>query len=250
MNIRPTEYGRRGMLGIGTPQANPTVETEFQALRPPGVNLVAVRLLCMDKDPEQRIAGYLDGLAETLTRFDDLQLDAFGFACTGSTYIRGFTAERALVEELELRFGYPVITATAAIEQRLTALSARRIAMVSPYPDWLLKQGIDYWQGRGFEVATVGQATLPGDNLHQIYELTSRQALDVLNSLDLGGVDAILFSGTGMPSLRAIAGAQESTGLPALSSNLCLAAALFQTLDMEGAELTEPRHWLARLDDY
>jgi maleate isomerase len=236
MNIRPTEYGRRGMLGIGTPQANPTVETEFQALRPPGVNLVAVRLLCMDKDPEQRIAGYLDGLAETLTRFDDLQLDAFGFACTGSTYIRGFTAERALVEELELRF--------------LTALSARRIAMVSPYPDWLLKQGIDYWQGRGFEVATVGQATLPGDNLHQIYELTSRQALDVLNSLDLGGVDAILFSGTGMPSLRAIAGAQESTGLPALSSNLCLAAALFQTLDMEGAELTEPRHWLARLDDY
>ncbi|MGI9330946.1 MAG: maleate cis-trans isomerase family protein [Gammaproteobacteria bacterium] len=250
MSIRPREYGRRGILGIGTPQANPTVETEFHALRPAGVNLVAVRLLCMDKDPEQRIAGYLDGLGETLTRFDDLQLDAFGFACTGSTYIRGFAAERTLIEKLEQRFGYPILTATDAIEQRLTALGARRIALVSPYPDWLLKKGVDYWQGRGFEVATVGQTTLPGDNLHRIYELTSQQALDVLHSLDLYDIDAILFSGTGMPSLRAIAGARESTGLPALSSNLCLAAALFQTLDMEGAELTEPDQWLTRLDDY
>lgn len=245
--IRSGDYGSRGILGIGTPQANPTVEAELQLLRPPGVALVTARLYCDEPDAERRIGAYLDELGTTLRRFDDLGLNAFGFACTGSTYLRGHARERALVGALAERFGYPVLTAAAAIESRLQSLGARRIALVAPYPQWLLDRGVAYWQQRGFHVAPVGQVQLRGANVHRIYELTTAEVLEVLRHLDLLEADVILFSGTGMPSLRAILAAADESGLPVLSSNLCLAGGLFDLLGMDGTALTAPASWRERL---
>ena len=60
-----------------------------------------------------------------------------------------------------------------------------------------------------------------------IYRLTTARVLEVFAGLDLAGADAVLMSGTGMPTLRAIAQlAPVHDGLPLLSSNLCLAWAL------------------------
>jgi maleate isomerase len=248
MSIRPTEYAAGGLLGIGTPQANPTVEAEMLALRPAGVGLVTARLVCLDRDPRRRLLSYIDDLEQTLERYDSLTLDAFGFACTGSTYLYGYAAERELVARLQARFGYPVVTAAAAIEARLKAQGAASIAMVAPYPEWLLNPGIEYWTARGFRVSAVGHARLPSENLHHIYELGSHQALEVLRTLDLDGVDAVLFSGTGMPSLRAILAAQAETGLPAVSSNLCLAASLFDAIGLDGSAATDLQAWSAQVD--
>ena len=247
MSIRPTEYAARGLLGIGTPQANPTVEAEMLALRPAGVGLVTARLVCLDQDPTRRLLSYIDDLAQTLERYDSLQLDAFGFACTGSTYLYGHAEERELVARLQDRFGYPVVTAAAAIESRLQALGAESIAMVAPYPEWLLNPGVEYWTARGFRVSAVGHARLPGADLHQIYELGSHQAMDVLRTLDLGAADAVLFSGTGMPSLRAIQAAQEEFGLPTVSSNLCLAGSLFDSVGLDGSAATDVQTWETRI---
>ena len=38
------EYGARGLIGVGTPRSNPTVEPEMRALVPAGVNLLTARL--------------------------------------------------------------------------------------------------------------------------------------------------------------------------------------------------------------
>jgi len=248
VSIRPTEYASAGLLGVGTPQANPTVEAEMLALRPNGVGLVTARLVCLDDDPKRRLISYIDDLEQTLGRYDSLTLDAFGFACTGSTYLYGHDQERELVARLQDRFGYPVVTAAAAIEARLHQLEAKSIALIAPYPDWLFQPGVDYWTGRGFKVQVTGHAQLPSSDLHQIYELGSHQALEVLARLKLDGVDAVLFSGTGMPSLRAIVKAQQDTGRPAVSSNLCLAASLFDTIGLDGAAATAPPAWAARLE--
>ena len=183
MSIRPTEYASAGLVGVGTPQANPTVEAEMLALRPTGVGLVTARLVCLDEDPQRRLLSYIDDLEQTMARYDSLKLDAFGFACTGSTYLYGYDKERALVARLEDRFGYRVITAAAAIETRLRKLGAESIALIAPYPDWIFQPGIEYWTGRGFNVRVTGHAQLPSSDLHQIYELGSHQALAVLDNM-------------------------------------------------------------------
>lgn len=230
--VRPSEYGTRGIVAIGTPQGNPTVEQEMIALRPDGVSLVTARMYSPSSDPRKRLGDYLDDLAETLEHFAELEIDVFGFACTGSTYLRGYTTERAKVAELEHRHNYPVITAAAAIETELRALNAKRLAIVAPYPSWLNEMGIRYWEERGFHVEIFGRVALHSSDTYNIYGLTSDDALHVLGELKIRNADAVLFSGTGMPSLRALEPAHESTGLPVLSSNLCLARQLIGTLDL------------------
>lgn len=217
------------MLGIGTPQANPTVEQELWLLRPDGVSLACARLVSRDDDPKTRLTEYIENLADTLARFDQLTLDAFGFACTGSSYIIGHSAEHLHLDGLSQRFGYPVISAAAAIEAALREAGARRIAFIAPYPEWLGSLGKKYWVARGFDVASIGLAKLPGTDTRKIYELDSNAATAQLNALDETTVDTVVFSGTGMPSLRAILRARDA-GVSAVSSNLCLAWALGRAL--------------------
>ncbi len=226
MSVRPTEYGSRGVWGLGTPQANPTVEPELWLLRPPQVSLATVRLVSPSADPKVRLTDYLSQLHDSLTRFDELALDGFGFACTGSTYIYGYQAERDRVAKLQDQFGYPIVTAAAAIESALNTLGAQRIAMIAPYPSWLAELGATYWRGRGFNLQAIELARLASTDTRRIYELGSRHALEVLAALSDKAVDAVVFSGTGMPSLRAIIAAQADWGLAAVSSNLCLAWAM------------------------
>ena len=89
---------------------------------------------------------------------------------------------------------------------------------------------------------------LAGENVHGIYALTTDEVLASMRSLNRGKAEAILFSGTGMVSLRAILQTEEDTGLPALSSNLCLAGKLFEELGLDGAGAIAPDAWAGRLD--
>ena len=83
-----------------------------------------------------------------------------------------------------------------------------------------------------FKVIELRTVEVRGDNIHAIYELTSTDALAVARQLDSATVDAIVFTGTGMPSLGAIQALQAESELPILSSNLCLLSALARELGL------------------
>ncbi len=129
------------------------------------------------------------------------------------------------MNRLQEQYGYPIVTAAAAIEQVLTELDAQRILIIAPYPQWLGDQGVQHWTRRGFEVTELKLVRLPSGDTRHIYELTSDRAMDALLGMNYRDVDVVLFSGTGMPSLNAIRAATDM-GLTALSSNLCLTWAL------------------------
>jgi len=216
------DYGARGRFGLLTPQANPTVEPEFRRLVPEGAELYVARLVSRSPDSRMRLVEYFEQLPQTLARFDMLQLDAVAFACTGSSYLLGACRERALVAEAEKLVRAPVETAADAIRRAFGAMNARRIFVVSPYPDWLREAGTRYWEESGLTV--VGTATVPigRADTRGIYELQGADAAAVLDGLDVRGADAVLLSGTGMPSLGVLR-ARHPRLPPLVSSNLCLA---------------------------
>jgi maleate isomerase len=226
-----TDYGRDGMVGIGTPQANPTVEAEMAILLPPTVQRVTTRLTSAAVASEDRLRAYLDRLDHALEAFDKLRPDVFGFACTASSYLVTPQREKDVVAAAQARFGYPVVTAAAAIAWKLQALGARRIALVSPYPPALGQAARDYWSAKGFTPVAVGSAPIAGTDTRGIYALGTREARAALAGLGDISVDAILITGTGMPSLPLIA--DPPPGMPPIiSSNLALAEALLACLDL------------------
>ena len=241
MNAGCYDYGRAGTIGIGAPQANPTVEAEMRILLPPNIAMTVARLTSAARDPQDRLRAYLERLDDTLSQFDSLRPAIFAFACTGSSYLVAPAREAAIVRCLEDRLGCPVVTATAAIRWRLQAIGAERIALVAPYPDWLADAAAAYWRSTGFDVTDVRRIDTGTADTRSIYQLGSADARAAVDELRASPVDAVLVSGTGMPSLPLIAAASD--GPPVISSNLCLAERLCAEL---GRDLSD---WRGRLRD-
>lgn len=239
MTVRPTEYGSRGIVGIGVPQANPTVEQEMFALRPAGLSLVTSRLTSSAPELEQRLRDYILNTEDFAGCFDDLSIDLFAVACTGSSYLLGAEAEQNLLADCSEQLGYPVITAAGAIHESLQLIGARRIAIVSPYPAWLADLARKYWASMGYAVVDIRSVPLRGENVHAIYELSSADALAIARELDPDALDAVLFTGTGMPTLGAIGPLADATGLAVMSSNLCLLSAAARTLGLTSDPLLQ-----------
>ena len=230
-------YGRNGALGLATPQANPTAETEFRALMPQGVACATVRMVSAEPDPATRLRAYFTDIGQTLDGFDTLSLQAIGLACTGSTYLLGYEAVEALLGELSSKRGQPVISAAASIESALAHLGASSIALICPYPEWLLTAAESHWRARGYDV--VDQFSLDSNqgDTRAIYALSPEVAGEKIRARwQDAKADAYLITGTGLPTLRVVSQLSESLSGPVLSSNLCLAWASLQAAGIDLAE--------------
>ena len=217
------DYGSSGRIGLVTPQANPTAEPEFQLLLPAHVSMLTSR--CTSRgEPRQRFLDYFIRLGETLATFDTLKLDALGFACTASSYLVDEIVEADSCNELRKKFGYPVITAAAAIHEALTFLGAETIAIACPYPQWLFDIAVNYWKGRGYRITGSLSLQPEMEDTRAIYQFRGVAASSALiDAFAAVPADALVITGTGMPGLQAIIDLQQATGKPVVNSNLCLA---------------------------
>jgi maleate isomerase len=243
------EYGRAGAFGILTPQGNPTVEPEMRILLQPASAMFVSRLTSRSASLRQRLIDYGARLDESLAGFDGLDLDAVGFACTGSSYLVDPADAARRLDEIQAEKGYQVVTAAKAISDALKSLGVGAIALISPYPEWLTVASREHWERSGIRVTIVLQLSAGAGEAHGIYGLTTPVLLARTKDFVPLGAEAILVSGTGMPSLRTILALEPSSQLPVLSSNLCLAWALAR-LSGQGAPGPESRlygGWSQRL---
>ena len=234
---KTADYGPRARVGVATPQANPTVEPEMRLLLPDTIAVYGTRLTHGSPTVEERLHHYIRHMPEAVRSFGSLKIAVFGFGCTGSSYLAGRALEDELTRQAEVQVGIPVITAAQAIRQFLNLAGARRIALVSPYPVALAEAGYAYWRDSDIEV--IGKLRVDPDliDTHNIYELTSADALAAVRKVEKQGVDCIVASGTGMPTIRALEVLRQEGGLPVISSNLCLAWAM---LRVAAPELAPP----------
>jgi maleate cis-trans isomerase len=237
------EYATRGLIGMLTPQANTTVEPEFNILWPRGVAMINARLMSDKPSMTDRLVDYFDNYGASLKQFANAPVGAVGAACTGASYLAGREREAAVVAEISAR-GVPFITSAMAVVDALNALGARRIGLVSPYPDDLNRASIAYWQSHGFEVGAVANAFNAASSFHPIYSLGGSVASAAFRTLEDMPLDAIVMLGTGMPTLYPIAETIGWRGAPVMSCNLCLAWRLVEVLDKRTPQRASLQPWL------
>jgi maleate cis-trans isomerase len=217
------EYAARGLVGVLTPQANTTVEPELSILWPRGVAMINARLMSDRTSMTARLVDYFDNYEGSLKQFANAPVGVVVAACTGASYLAGREREAAVTAAIAHRHGFSFVTAALAVVDALTALRARRIGLVSPYPDDLNRASVAYWQSHGFDVSAVAPVAAEDGAFHPIYSMGGSSAGAALRSLREQPLDAIVMLGTGMPTLAPIAESIGWAGAPVMSCNLCLA---------------------------
>lgn len=253
--IQEAEYGWRARVGLIVPPANTTLEPEIAALLPSGVSMYAARLPGrVEKNTSvglgQRFEEYHSSLRKVADSFGGMSLSALCYGVTGSCYMVGLDGEDRLIADLKAGGAPKVITASRAIAELLRALNCRRIGVVTPYPAWLTELALKYWEASGFEVKQV--ATLP--DVVSIYDIRTETVVSTVKSLSRADVDAILLSGTGVPTLPTIAKLRSQLSLPLISSNLSMGWWIAERVaDLKAHEMLPPplvplHRWLDRQD--
>ena len=217
------DYAIKGRLAVATPQANPTVEAEVRRILPNDVDYCTLRLLSESGDPKTRLIEYLVSLPETIKRqFSGLSVDKLLFGCTASSYLTDEKTEKNVLSlASEMLDGAQIITAAEAIKQYFNENSIKRIGILTPYPIWLQEHAEKYWADHGLEVVATERVDIGDDDTYKIYDLSTSDALPGLVSLMKEDCDAVLISGTGMPSLRLIS-ELGSTSKKIVSSNYAM----------------------------
>ena len=201
------EYAPRGLVGMLTPQANTTVEPEFNLLWPPGVAMINARLMS-DKASMSaaRLVDYFDNYGASLRQFANAPVVSSERPAPARCICRARARGRA-VADIDARSGHPFMTAALAVVDALTALEgappgprvalSRRCSMPRALPIGKVMAS----KSRRSPTRSTTKARFIRSTAW-----AARAAAQALSTLEQTPLDAIIMLGTGMPTLQPIAG--------------------------------------------
>jgi maleate isomerase len=224
-------FGWRARIGVLVPPGNPTVEPELYRMAPEGVSLHFARLPAPPSTVlaggaagmEERTRAYREGVDAPATALAEVRPAVVVLAHTASSYALGFGQDAPLIDRIAARTGAPALLAAHAAHAALRHLGVTRLALGTPYPESISRQGKAYWEAAGF--ALVGYHRLT--DVQDIYAESEERAYALARRADAPDAQAILLSGTGLPTVAMLETLERDLGKPVVSSNqACLWRAL------------------------
>lgn len=234
-------FGWRARIGVLVPPGNPTVEPEFYSMAPPGVTIHFARLQGFQASStpgaasgmEERTLAYLDDLPGPAQALSSVNPAVIVLAHTASSYATGFDKEPQLIQRLSALTGTAVLTAAQAVLAALRHLKVNRLAFGTPYPEAISAKGKAYWEAAGFDI--VGYHRLA--DVQNIYHEHEQRAYYLARQANTSEAEAVVLSGTGLPTVNVLEVLEQDLGKPVISSNQ---ASLWRALRLAGISQAIP----------
>ncbi|MFD9697598.1 hypothetical protein [Lentzea sp. NPDC059081] len=228
-------YGRRARVGIVVPSTNTTVEPEFAAYLPQGVAVFASRVAVAEvSSEEEKVASLLamhDHLDRAVAELASAGVTAIAYACTSGSFLGGRDSDQATCDGLTRAHGIPIVTTSSALVAALTALSARKVALATPYVKPVADGAVSYLSQAGYEVAARNDLEILS-NLDK-GRLEPAASFKAAAALDVSDADVVAISCTNWRTLDSLVAVEQETGRPAISSNLVTLWALLRLAGLD-----------------
>ncbi|MEO1494952.1 MAG: Asp/Glu racemase [Pseudomonadota bacterium] len=198
-----------------------TIEPEIgAAFAASGVEVHAARIAMDPEVTPQTLAAMGPRITETTELLlPGDRLDVVGYGCTSASIVLGEDAVAAAVHAVQpgARVTTPITAAFAAFR----ALSARRIAVLTPYTRAVNERLQAYIEAAGFEVPIFGSFNEPMD---PVVATISRDSIrgGIVRLTEKRDVDMVFVSCTSMRFADQIAETEAEIGLPVTTSNHAL----------------------------
>ncbi len=220
-------------VGILIPPANTAMEDEIPPFLPKGVRISFNRL---SREGRSLTAESLLSMARSVGRAaGDLswcEPDSIVYGCTSGTFLDGIGNEDALARQITAQTSIPAITTSTAVVEALRALGARRLFMITPYPDAVNLHEIEFLKHYGFEVAAWDSFRCDMSAEVPLIADTEVTALAMRHADAIHRCDALFVSCTNLKVMGQIEVMERALGVPVVTSNQ---ASLWGALRQMGA---------------
>lgn len=205
-------------LGCVVPAHNVMVERDFHAMCPTAASVHVARAdIDYDRPLEGQLRGMIENAPAAAARLAKAEMAAIAFACTSASFLDGPGSDRRIAADLQAVSGVPAITTSTAVVEALQALGVRRIAMATPYRQWVMDAEKAFLAAAGIEVVAMSGMELgrPAD----INAVPLAEVIDAAIAIDRPEAQAIFISCTDLDGRRAIEHVEAHCGKPVISSN-------------------------------
>src|SRR5690606_26530374 len=134
------------------PSTTTPMEPEFWHMAPPGISIHTSRVLLLGKATEEsyfKRARELDRACEELAT---AEVDVVVYGCTSGSIVCPW---QELLRQMSSKSGKPATAAAAAVVAALRALGVRRVALATPYVEFVNEAEVKFLEQHGFEVTSV-----------------------------------------------------------------------------------------------
>lgn len=227
-------------IGALIPPGNVTVEREFARFAPPGVYAHYNRLyrpsVALDKDGLLLMIKSAEQASKGLAQ---VAPEVILYACTSGSFMSGPGREDEIGEMIRGWTGIPAYTTSSAVIMGLRALEAKRVFMLTPYPDEIHAQEIEFLNFRG--IAVDGHDTFRCPDTVQIRDISSEQVAErvLQHRAQASKCDAVFISCTNLLAMDQIEHLEHELKVPVTTSNHCTlwTALRHMKVPMSGLEL-------------
>jgi maleate isomerase len=224
-------YGARARIGLMLPYDNAVIEPEFARTLPSGISAHVVRTTKTDR---------LELAEESLTLapvMQHLRVNVALYACNASSFLKGRQWHDNFLRRFEERAGVPSESANSALIKLAKHRNLRRLAIVSPYPEWLLDPLGRFFSDSGFEVVNiVGLGLEP----IEINRLGPEASYEFAKGADRVEADGIIIVATNFRTLEVLSTLESELRKPVISANQALMWAARRMLNVAAKEPAAP----------
>ena len=210
-------YGARGRIGLIVPANNSVIEPELSSALPEDCSLHATRILAKgDLTPEavRRMEKDADAALEAIAATG---VDVIAYCDMVTTFIMEPGWNEAAVKRYAALAKVPCISAWTALRDALKHLSAKKVAIGTPYPQSIHALVPAFFQRNGFEVES--HATLDIVAMREVPTVDENRLMMFIEKLNLRGCDAVVLLATDLPTFGSIEAIEKRSAIPVLTSN-------------------------------
>lgn len=224
-------------IGFILPHRNAVIEPEVYKNLPHHVSAHFTRM-GGTVESEASLMEMKRDLAQVMQLLVSIKPVLINFCCTSGSFLKGLEWEQEIKEMLEEGTGVKAATATGSVVEALKHCGLKRVALVSPYEDWLNERLVEFLAQSGIEVTNSLGMGLTAN----ISEVEDSQLLELVRAADSKDAEGIFLSCTNLPTAGLLTTLEEDLNKPVISSN---SAIIWKSL--RAAEIRKPMPGLGRL---
>lgn len=234
-------YGWRAAIGLIVPSTNTVIEPEFWRMAPDGVSIHTGRALLLGKATEESYFKMAEAVNRAAEDLATTEVDMVAFGCTSGSFVCPL---EQMMEDMQRRANAPAMATAGAVVAALRALNVKKVAVATPYVDFVNESEKVFLNKNGFEVTSLLGLQL-GETQEErrgIGRVPPQAVYRMARAVDRPDADAVFLSCTNLATIEVLEMLENELGKPVISSNQ---ATFWASLRMLG--IREPVHGYGKL---